>query len=143
LTDKALDEAGMIAAGWSPLPTAGFSAAIGQTWVRGDPGGRTMALVAHDGVINDFGRLVHGGALMTFADMALGMGASDALDGGHLVTVQLQYQFAGGVKLGQLVTCAPELVRRTSSLVFVRGLIQADGETVGSAEGVFKALPAR
>lgn len=135
-----LDEAAMEAAGWSRLPTTHFSAAIGPTWVRGGLGKRTVALVAHQGVVNDYGAVMHGGALMTFADMALGMGASDALEGQPLVTVQLQYQFAGGVKMGQLVTCEPELVRRTSSLVFVRGLMKADGEVIGSTEGVFKAL---
>jgi acyl-coenzyme A thioesterase PaaI-like protein len=87
--------------------------------------------------------IVHGGALMTFSDIALGVGAADALPGQHYVTVQLQYQFAGGVAAGKLITCAPELVRRTSSLAFVRGLVQADGETVGSAEGIFKALKPR
>ena len=137
------DDAAMEAGGWSRLPTNHFSAAIGPTWVKGEAGGRTVALGAHEGVVNDYGVVVHGGALMTFADMALGMGASDALDGQPLVTVQLQYQFAGGVRIGQLVSCEPELVRRTSSLVFVRGLIKADGEVVGSTEGVFKALPPR
>ena len=133
----------MTAAGWLRLPTVSFSASIGPTWVKGEAGRRTIALVANAGIVNDYGLIVHGGAMMTFADMALGMGASDALDGGHLVTVQLQYQFAGGVKLGQLITGEPELVRRTSSLVFVRGLFKADGEIVGSAEGVFKALAPR
>ena len=77
---------------------------------------------------------------MTFADMALGCGASDALEGQPLVTAQLQYQFAGGVRMGKLITCEPELVRRTSQLVFMRGLIKADGVVVGSTEGIFKAL---
>jgi len=135
-----MDEAAMAAAGWSRLSTTAFSAAIGPSWVRGEPGERTVALPAHGGIVNDYGAVVHGGALMTFADVALGMGAADALNSGSLVTVQLQYQFVGGVKLGQLITCQPELVRRTSSLVFVRGLIRADDEIAGSAEGIFKAL---
>lgn len=137
------DAAAMKAAGWSRLPTTAFSAAIGPSWVRGGPGERTVALPAHEGIVNDYGLVVHGGALMTFADMALGMGASDALEGQPLVTVQLQYQFAGGVKMGQLITCEPELVRRTSQIVFVRGLIKADDQVVGSAEGIFKALSPR
>ena len=138
-----LDDSAMEAAGWLLLPTTHFSAAIVPSWVKGGAGMRTVALVAHEGVVNDYGVVMHGGALMTFADMTLGMGASDALEGQPLVTVQLQYQFAGGVKLGQLVTCEAELVRRTSSLVFLRGLIKADGEVVGSTEGVFKALTPR
>jgi hypothetical protein len=45
--------------------------------------------------------------------------------------------------MGQLITCEPEVVRKTSSLVFVRGLIKADGEVVGSVDGIFKALTPR
>lgn len=130
------------AEGWTRLPTRAFSATIGAAWVKGEPGARTIGLVASEDIVNDYGQVVHGGALLTFADMVLGMGASDALDGGPLVTAQLQYQFVGGVKVGQVVTGEPELVRKTSSLVFVRGLFKADGVVVGSADGIFKALKA-
>ena len=138
-----MDEAAFNADGWARLPTIAFSASVGAAWMKGPPGQRTVAIVAQEGIVNDYGQVVHGGALMTFADMALGCGASDAFDGGHLVTVQLAYQFAGGVKMGQLITCEPELVRKTSQLVFVRGLVKADGAIVGSADGVFKALTPR
>jgi acyl-coenzyme A thioesterase PaaI-like protein len=138
-----LDEVALKAAGWQRLPTTAFSAIVGPTWQKGEPGARTVALLAHEGIVNDYGRVVHGGALMTFADIALGVGAADAITGHSYVTVQLQYQFAGGVQVGSLITCAPELVRKTSSLAFVRGLIQSNGETVGSADGIFKALKPR
>jgi acyl-coenzyme A thioesterase PaaI-like protein len=143
LSTPVLDEAALAAAGWMRLPTTAFSAAIGPTWRKGEAGRRSVALLAHQGIVNDYGMVVHGGALMTFADIAMGVGAADALEGKPLVTAQLQYQFAGGVTMGQLITCEPELVRRTSQLVFVRGLIKADGETVGSTEGIFKALTPR
>lgn len=133
----------MAADGWERLPTQAFSAAVGPTWVKGEAGNRTVALPTHEGIVNDYGAVVHGGALMTFADIALGMGTADALPGQSYVTVQLQYQFAGGARIGSLITCEPELVRKTSSLAFVRGLIKADGEVIGSAEGIFKALMAR
>jgi acyl-coenzyme A thioesterase PaaI-like protein len=138
-----MEEAELEAAGWARLPTTAFSAAIGPTWVKGEPGARKVALLAHDGIVNDYGQVVHGRALMTFSDIALGVGAADTLDGGGLVTAQLQYQFAGGARAGALITCAPELVRRTSQLVFVRGLVLADGETIGSCDGIFKALKPR
>ena len=138
-----MDDAAFEAAGWTRLPTTAFSAAIGQTWMKGEAGARTVALAAHGGIVNDYGAVVHGGALMTFADIALGVGAADAISGHSYVTVQLQYQFAGGVPSGALITCAPELVRGTSSLAFVRGLIKADDKVVGSVDGIFKALAPR
>ncbi len=138
-----MDEAAFVAAGWARLPTTAFSAAIGPTWIKGEAGARTIALAGHAGIVNDYGQVVHGGALMTFADIALGCGAADAIAGHSYVTVQLQYQFAGGVPASSLITCAPELVRKTSSLAFVRGLIKADAVVVGSADGIFKALTPR
>jgi acyl-coenzyme A thioesterase PaaI-like protein len=135
-----VDEATLLADGWERLALGGFSLAIGQTWRRGAQGARTLAVLAHPGIVNDYGVVVHGGALMTFADIALGQGAADAITGHSYATVQLQYQFAGAARAGSLITCTPELVRRTSQLAFVRGLILADGETIGSAEGLFKAF---
>lgn len=138
-----MDDASLEADGWTRLPVTAFSAAIGQTWQRGEPGARTVALLGHAGIVNDYGVVIHGGALMTFADIALGCGAADAISGHGYVTVQLQYQFAGAGKAGSLITCAPELVRKTSSLAFLRGLIKANGEVIGSADGIFKAFVSR
>ena len=56
------------------------------------------------------------------------------------VTAQMQVQFVAAAKVGELITCQPEVVRKTSSLVFVRGLIEAGGRTVASADGMFKLL---
>lgn len=135
-----MDLASLEAGGWERLPVTAFSAAIGQTWVRGAAGSRTVALLAHDGIVNDYGAVVHGGALMTFTDIALGLGTADAVPGQSYVTVQLQYQFAGAARIGELITCEPELVRRTSQLAFMRGLVKADDQVIGSAEGIFKAF---
>ncbi|MBV1687521.1 PaaI family thioesterase [Novosphingobium sp. G106] len=138
-----MDEATFEAEGWTRLPTIAFSENLGAAWVKGPSGQRTVAIMAQERIVNDYGVVVHGGALMTFADIALGCGASDALEGKPLVTAQLAYQFAGGVQMGQLITCEPEIVRKTSSLVFMRGLIKADGSVVGSVDGIFKALTPR
>jgi acyl-coenzyme A thioesterase PaaI-like protein len=138
-----MDEAGLEAAGWRRLPTIRFSAAIGPTWMIGEPGARTVALLAGERIVNDHGAVIHGGALMTFADIALGVGAGDALPGQSFVTLQLQYQFVAGVPKDRLITCQPELIRKTSQLAFLRGLFKADDEVVGSAEGIFKAIKPR
>src|SRR5262245_826109 len=111
-----MDHAALEAAGWARLPTRNFSTAAGPAWVKGEPGHRTVALLAEAAIANDHIGTVHGGALMTFADIALGLGARDAIDEPRFVTAQLQYQFAGAAPVGSLITCEPELVRRTSQL---------------------------
>jgi acyl-coenzyme A thioesterase PaaI-like protein len=107
-----MDDAALEAAGWTRLPTSAFSAAIGPTWMKGEAGGRRVALVAHEGIVNDYGSVVHGGALMTFADIALGVGAADAIAGHSYVTVQLQYQFAGGVPTAAWSLASPNWCAR-------------------------------
>lgn len=136
-----MDAAALAAEGWRELPTANFSRAIGSTWAWGERGARKVGWLTDPATQNDHGGMVHGGAMMTFADIALGCAVADALVPGRpFVTVQLQYNFVAAAPPGGFVSCEPEVVRRTSQLVFVRGLIKAGERTVGSAEGIWKVL---
>jgi uncharacterized protein (TIGR00369 family) len=133
----------MEADGWKPMRLHAFSQAIGQTWRKGPRGKRLIALPSDERTANDHISIVHGGVLMTFADIALGLGVLDVLDGAQCVTVQLQCQFVAAAPVGSMITCEPEVVRQTSRLVFARGLIKAGDEVVSSAEGIFKIVPVR
>jgi len=126
--------------GWRRLPTRHFSAAIGQTWLRGEIGGREVGLATSPAIANDHMGIVHGGALMTFADIALGLAAAEALGGAGMATAQLQFHFTAAAPIGTLLVCRPEVVRQTSQLIFVRGLFDAAGKTVGMADAMFKVL---
>lgn len=130
------------AGGWHKLPTRQFSTVLGPIWVRGEKGAREIGVFTSREIANDHMGMVHGGALMTFADMALGMAAGEALGGAHMATAQLQFHFTAAAPIGVLLTCKPELVRQTSQLLFVRGLFEAGGKTVGMADAMFKALSA-
>lgn len=138
----------MLADGWKPVPAVRYSAALGPTFMKRIDGRITVALLAQDHLANDNLGIVHGGAMMTFADMALGIGVGHALgsrvlDGrATFVTAHLAVQFTAAARIGDVVTCQPEVVRKTSSMVFVRGLIEAGGRTVASADGIFKLLDA-
>lgn len=139
-----MDYASLEADGWKRLPTRVFSAAIGPTWVKGEPGNRMVGLLSDERNANDHMANVHGGALMTFADIALGVAVVDVIGEPNCATTQLQYQFAGAVSIGSLIICEPEVIRRTSQLVFVRGLIKVDDKVVGSTDAIFKVFdPAR
>jgi acyl-coenzyme A thioesterase PaaI-like protein len=135
MTDAELD-----AAGWRKLPTRHFSAAIGPVWARGEKGAREVGLVTTQQIANDHMGIAHGGALMTFADIALGLAAAEALGHPSMATAQLQFHFTAAAPIGALLTCRPELVRKTSQLLFVRGLFEAGGKTVGMADAMFKVL---
>jgi len=132
----------LTAAGWRKLPTRQFSTALGAIWLRGEEGAREIGLFTTPAVANDHMGMVHGGALMTFADMALGLAAGEAIGGAPMATAQLQFHFTAAAPIGVLLTCKPELVRQTSQLLFVRGLFEAGGRTVGMADAMFKVLDA-
>jgi acyl-coenzyme A thioesterase PaaI-like protein len=134
-------EARLAADGWSRLVTTVFSASLGTIWMKGEPGSRTIGLLADERVANDHMGSIHGGAQMTFADIAMGLAATDEIGEPRLATVQLQYNFVASAPVGSLLTGEPEVVRMTSQLVFVRGLFKADGRVVGSAEGIMKVFP--
>lgn len=131
-----------LAAGWVKLPTQQFSTAIGPTWLRGEEGAREIGLFTTPEIANDYRGMVHGGALMTFADLALGVVAGEAIGRAPMATAQLQFHFTAAAPIGVLLTCKPELIRRTSQLLFARGLFEADGRTVGMADAMFKVLDA-
>jgi acyl-coenzyme A thioesterase PaaI-like protein len=139
-TAEAMTEAELEAAGYTSFLGGHFSARIGKIWRRGEPGEREIAFLTDQSVANDMGRNVHGGALMTMADLGLGIAAHDAVGHPHMVTAQLQYHFAGGVPVGSLVICRPELVRRTRRMAFIRGLFSVDGQVVGSADAIYAVL---
>lgn len=109
-------------------------------WTRGEPGGREVCLPCTQAIANRHIGVVHGGALMTFADIALGLAVVDAIGGPWCSTIQLQYHFAAPVPIGSLLVCMPEVVRRTRRMVFTRGLFRIDGEVVGSADGLYNVF---
>ena len=137
-----IDPEALKADGWRFHAGKFFNAAAGPFWMRGKGATREAGLLIEERHTNNAGRL-HGGALMTFADIGLGSGAADAFGHNQCVTAQLQIQFASGGKIGEFIICKPEIVRATRSLVFVRGLIKAGERIVGSADGIGKALEAK
>jgi acyl-coenzyme A thioesterase 13 len=85
--------------------------------------------------------MIHGGALMTFADFALFAHATDLLRE-PCVTVQFEGQFVGAAKPGAVVISRGEVTRNTRSLVFVRGVMEQDGRPVFAWSGIIKRLRA-
>ena len=132
---QALDEEG-----WVKLPVGAFSRAIGPSWALERDGKVMVGVLFDDLTANENIGIVHGGAMLTFADIAMGYITSHSIGKDHCATVQMQYQFAGAVQCGEFCTCEAELVRKTSQLVFVRGLMKVGERIVGSVDAVFKVL---
>lgn len=128
---------------WERFDDEGFIDLVGPLFSRREASGlRAFALTAEQKHANLIG-LVHGGMLMTLADRALGVAAWDAAGGLPCVTVQFDMQFLSSVKLGEFVTLSPVLVRKTRSLVFLRGVLEVGGREVAAATGIWKILEKR
>jgi uncharacterized protein (TIGR00369 family) len=84
------------------------------------------------------GGFMHGGALMTFADYAIFIFAREQLTESSSVTASLNADFVGAVPPGALLECRGEVVKGGRSLVFLRGLMTVEGETVFSFSAVIK-----
>lgn len=137
-----MDAAALEAAGWTQIPGNAFVTHVGPFWRRGDGAEFEVAFVGRPEHANHIGT-VNGGMLATFADVALGYAAVRSLGGAHTATVQLQMHYTATAQIGELVTCTPEVVRKTSQLVFTRGMMMAGDNVVAAADGIWKVLTPR
>jgi len=125
--------------GWTIHVDEGFIDHVGPIWERRDPEVTRYGFVAERKHANLLG-VVQGGMLMTFADRALGLEAWHAADGVPCVTVQFDMQFLSSARIGEFVELQPEVVRRTASLVFLRGVLTAKARPIAAASGVWKRI---
>ena len=126
--------------GWTSGVFDAFSSQLGPVWTRGRgaDGELEVAFYATDAHTNGHLGTVHGGLLMTFADVSLGMKVGEVIGGPRCTTVSLQVQFVSAGQVGDFLVCCPEVVRRTRNLMFMRGLITVGDRPVATAEGIWK-----
>jgi uncharacterized protein (TIGR00369 family) len=116
-----------------------FEVHVGPAWAKGEKGARVYAFRVREHHCNMRG-VVHGGMLMTLADMTLGQAVWDATDNAPSVTLNMQTQFLKSAKEGDLIEVVPELTRRTRGFVFMRGDFTVEGEIVMTVQSVWKLL---
>jgi uncharacterized protein (TIGR00369 family) len=128
-------------AGWSIADQFDpFEASLGPYFERQREGAREFAFKVDDRHTNAQ-EVAHGGALLTFADAALGYALWDATDRAPCVTISQQSQFLASAVAGNLVTCLPQLVRRTREIVFMRGDFFVDDKIVFTASAIWRIWP--
>ena len=131
-------------AGWSTWTGAEpFEEHAGPYYAKRDSDGRMICgCRAQPKNMNGAG-VVNGGALANFADYSLFLIAYDHLRGLGSVTVTLTSEFLSGAPLGARICSRGEVVKAGRSLLFVRGLMDADEVPVLSFSGVIKILRPR
>ncbi|WP_316399164.1 PaaI family thioesterase [Bradyrhizobium sp. 33ap4] len=126
-------------AGWTTFYDAGFENLIGPFWYRQESdGSMRCAFRAEKKHLRDSG-VVHGGCLMTFADLCLFVTAIPVLQG-HGVTIHLSGDFIDVGREGDLIVGTGEIIRAGGSLIFARGQLTAGERTLFAFSGTIKRL---
>jgi acyl-coenzyme A thioesterase PaaI-like protein len=137
MTAAAFDPAAM---GWRKREDDGFIGLVGPMWERiANDGALRHGFVAEVRHVNLLG-VVQGGMLMTFADRAMGLAAWRAANDQPSTTVQFNMNFIAAAKIGSFVEIAPRVVRATRSLIFMEGVLSADGVELATAQGLWKVV---
>lgn len=136
--------AGDIPAGFRPMPIPGeFMRVNGPLYVVREGDRVRCGFRVEERHTNPM-RICHGGMMASFCDMLLPMTAfrtCEAVKGRFLPTISLQVDYLAPAPLGAWVEGEAQVLRTTRSLVFMQGLVSADGEAVARVSGVFKIGP--
>ena len=131
-------------AGWQTYDLHGtFDQVVGPFYFKPDPDGQMRCAFRAEQKHMNAGDRMHGGCLMTFADIALFQTAYQEMEGSSGVTVQLDSTFVDAVNEGDLVEATGEVVRAGGSLIFARGQIQVGDRTVMTFSGVIRKFRPR
>ena len=122
-------------------PDEPFEVHVGPHYFRKNDDGLVGGFRAKPNHANS-GGAVHGGALSAFADSALtgfglqGMSPED----GWVATITLNCEYIAPVTVGDWVECRGTIVKRTRSLVFVRGEMSVEDKPVLTCSSVLRIV---
>ncbi|MFD1950009.1 PaaI family thioesterase [Sphingomonas arantia] len=85
---------------------------------------------------------VHGGFILAFVDQVMfcALLAQERLPRGGAVTLQAGMNFIGAAKAGLPIDAVVEITGETGRMLFLRGLIEQDGATIGSFDGTLRKV---
>jgi acyl-coenzyme A thioesterase PaaI-like protein len=135
-----LVEANALPEGAENISLKGFNLHSGPFYRLPDDGAvRRFAFVALEKHMNSAGT-VHGGLLMTFADIAMSRTSRLASGAKSCSTVSLSCDFVGAGKLGDLIEIRVQVARQTRTLVFLSSQTTAGDRVLLAAQGLWKIV---
>ncbi len=114
-------------AGWRTWPHDAFESGVGPFYYRSDETGKVVCrFVAEQRHMNG-GGFMHGGCFLTFADYSCFAFCEHVTNGQPAVTVNLSGDFLSSAQVGETIEATGEVTRAGGRLIYVRGLITANG----------------
>ena len=87
------------------------------------------------------GGVTHGGFILSLMDSGIGTAAHRVLgENARAATISLDVKFISSSKTGDLLLGTAKVLRKTRSLVFMRGELRCGEHLVATAEGIWKVL---
>ncbi len=116
-----------------------FLSLTGPLYVKRDDKKLVLGLRVESRHCNIAG-ICHGGMLMTFADMQLGLGAKfeSEEDAGFAPTVSMTGDFLSPAVKGSWIEGRTDLLRATRNFLFCQCIVTANGAPVMRASGIMK-----
>lgn len=124
---------------WAAKTDTRFNQVLGTLLVREDGPGKGVCRMFPEERHANLGDMIHGGAILTFIDMALFAGGRMA--GAKVmraVTLDLNTRFLSPGRIGVPLDAEVELLRETGRLVFLSGRVTQEEELVASFTGALR-----
>ena len=116
-----------------------FNAVLGKLLVRPEGPGRATCRMFPETRHSNLGDMVHGGAILTFIDMAFFAGGRLAgADVIRAVTLDCHVHFLGRGRIGVPLDAQVELLRETRNLAFLQGRVVQEDEIVAAFSGTLR-----
>ena len=126
--------------GWMNWPDEPFEAkTVGPFFYRKEGDDYVSAFRCEEKHMNGAG-VMHGGCLMTFADFSLFTIAHDYMQDSYGLTVAFSSEFLDGAKIGEYIEAKGDVLRAGRSIIFVRGIVTADGRACLNFSGTIKKV---
>lgn len=129
-------------AGWKTWKQDTFESGTGPFYTRTDELGRVVCRFIAEPRHMNGGGFMHGGCFLTFADFACFSIAEEHTQGPS-VTVNLSGDFLSAAKPGDMMEATGEVTRAGGRLIYVRGMITANGKPALSFTSVITRLSKR
>ncbi|MGE0178290.1 MAG: PaaI family thioesterase [Sphingomonas sp.] len=125
---------------WDIQPEpARFNMVLGKLLVRADGPGHAACRMFPEERHSNLGDVIHGGALLTFIDMALfAAGRMAGADVIRAVTLDLSTRFLSPGRIGVPLDAEVELLRETKRLAFFDGRVRQDGALIAAFSGALR-----
>jgi acyl-coenzyme A thioesterase PaaI-like protein len=128
--------------GWTVEFMTPFTTLVGPLWGRMEENGDVCGFVVEPRHLNQNAVLARG-ALLTFADHAIGIPGAHMFPDQSMVTLELNTIFLTDAVEGEFIEGRSDVIHADESFIFVRGGIQAGSRLVASCEGVWKKVRPR